>query len=141
MQSFFWCSLEVMALTLILLSKFIFLFFVCFIVISFLLISIFFCFVCFFVPRHITTHYNTKKNNNNWHIEESFQLYKISTTRVHTAQKMKFFIKDFFSKCDHFRSFLNVKLHILCSDMRTETVGACGQENTHVYEPNSFFWK
>ena len=50
-----------MALTLILLSKFIFLFFVCFIVISFLLISIFFCFVCFFVPRHITTHYNTKK--------------------------------------------------------------------------------
>ena len=63
--------------------------------------------------------------------------YQLSVPR--TAQKMKFFIKDFFSKCDHFRSFLNVKLHFLCSDIRTETVGACGQENTHVYEPNSFF--
>ena len=45
----------------------------------------------------------------------------------YTAQKMKFFIKDFFSKCDQIRSFLrtalvtfteeilNGKLHFLCS--------------------------
>ena len=37
-----------------------------------------------------------------------------------TAQKMKFFIKDFFSKCDQIRSFLKKeilygKLHFLCS--------------------------
>ena len=31
----------------------------------------------------------------------------------YTAQKMKFSIKDFFSKCDQIRSFL--KLHFLCS--------------------------
>ena len=44
-----------------------------------------------------------------------------------TAQKMKFSIKDFLSKCDQVRSFyadlvtfteeiLNEKLHFLCSD-------------------------
>ena len=44
-----------------------------------------------------------------------------------TAQKTKFPIKDFFSKCDQIRSFtadlvsfteeiLNVQLHFLCSD-------------------------
>ena len=49
---------------------------------------------------------------------------------MHTAQKMKFFIKDFFSKCDQIRrpnpqfpadlvtfteQTLNGKLHLLCS--------------------------
>ena len=36
-----------------------------------------------------------------------------------TAQKMKFSIKDFFSKCDQIRAFtekiFNGKLHFLCS--------------------------
>ena len=32
-----------------------------------------------------------------------------------TAQKLKFPIKDFFSKCDQIRSILNGKLHFLCS--------------------------
>ena len=32
-----------------------------------------------------------------------------------TAQKMKFSVKDFFSKCDQIRSF-NGKLHFLCSE-------------------------
>ena len=27
---------------------------------------------------------------------------------IHTAQKKKFFIKDFFSKCDQFRSFVRI---------------------------------
>ena len=30
-------------------------------------------------------------------------------------QKMKFSIKDFFSKCDQIGSFINGKLHFLCS--------------------------
>ena len=30
-----------------------------------------------------------------------------------TAQKMKFFIKDFFSKCDQIRSFLRIWYHLL----------------------------
>ena len=33
----------------------------------------------------------------------------------HTAQKMKFSIKDFFSKCDQIRRKLNGKRHFLCS--------------------------
>ena len=32
---------------------------------------------------------------------------------MYTARKMKFSIKDFFSKCDHFRSFLRIWLHLL----------------------------
>ena len=33
--------------------------------------------------------------------------------KFHTPQKMKFAIKDFFSKCDQIRSFLRVWLHLL----------------------------
>ena len=36
-----------------------------------------------------------------------------STNLSFTAQKMKFFIKDFFSKCDRIRSFLRIWLHLL----------------------------
>ena len=36
---------------------------------------------------------------------------------IPTVQKMKFSIKDFFSKCDQIRSFLNGKLHFLRSDL------------------------
>ena len=32
-----------------------------------------------------------------------------------TAQKMKFYIKDFFGNCDQIRSFLHGKLYFLCS--------------------------
>ena len=32
---------------------------------------------------------------------------------IHIAQKIKFFIKDFFSKCDQIRSFLRIWLYLL----------------------------
>ena len=32
---------------------------------------------------------------------------------LHTAQKMKFFIKDFFSKCDQIRRKLRIWSHLL----------------------------
>ena len=32
---------------------------------------------------------------------------------IHTAQKMKFSIKNFFSKCDQIRSFLRIQSHLL----------------------------
>ena len=32
---------------------------------------------------------------------------------THTARKMKFYIKDFFSKCNQIRSFLRIWLHLL----------------------------
>ena len=43
---------------------------------------------------------------------------------LYTAQKMKFFINDFFSKCDQIRAdlvtftekIINEKFHFLCSD-------------------------
>ena len=33
--------------------------------------------------------------------------------KINTAQKMKFSIKDFFSKCDQIHSFLRIWLHLL----------------------------
>ena len=42
--------------------------------------------------------------------EEKFR--KVIFTII-TAQKMKFFIKDFFSKCDQIRSFLRIWSHLL----------------------------
>ena len=41
--------------------------------------------------------------------------HRYLTGSYNTAQKMKFSIKDFFSKCDQIRSFLNGKIHFLCS--------------------------
>ena len=36
-----------------------------------------------------------------------------SISAIDTAQKMKFSIKDFFSKCDQFRIFLRIWSHLL----------------------------
>ena len=38
-------------------------------------------------------------------------------TNIGTAQKMKFFIKDFFSKCDQIRSFLRIWSHLLTKSL------------------------
>ena len=35
------------------------------------------------------------------------------TWHIYTAQKMKFSVKDFFSKCDQIRSFLRIWSHLL----------------------------
>ena len=40
-------------------------------------------------------------------------LYYINILRPGTAQKKKFSIKDFFSKCDKIRSFLRIWLNLL----------------------------
>ena len=37
----------------------------------------------------------------------------LTTAKRDTAQKMKFFIKEFFSKCDQIRSFLRIWSHLL----------------------------
>ena len=37
----------------------------------------------------------------------------ISLEKEHTAQKMKFSMKDFFIKCDQIRSFLRIWSHLL----------------------------
>ena len=38
---------------------------------------------------------------------------KLNRGYVHTVQKMKFSMKDFFSKCDQIRSFLWIWSHLL----------------------------
>ena len=38
--------------------------------------------------------------------------YKLSHISYITAQKMKFSVKDFFSKCDQIRSFLRIWSHL-----------------------------
>ena len=44
-----------------------------------------------------------------------------------TTQKMKFFIKDFFSKCDQIRSFLRIWSHLLKKSlMETSIFEQCG---------------
>ena len=40
-------------------------------------------------------------------------LENIFADKLHTAQKMKFPIKDFFSKCDQIHSFLRIWSHLL----------------------------
>ena len=44
-----------------------------------------------------------------------FQKNKLFTSST-TAQKMKFSIEDFLSKCDQIRSFLRIRSHLLCSE-------------------------
>ena len=39
------------------------------------------------------------------------------SSKKYMEQKMKFFIKDFFSKCDQIYRMLNGKLHFLCSEI------------------------
>ena len=69
---------------------------------------------------------------NRWKMSNSMLILRVNPkiylyTQIFTAQKMKFSMKGFFSKCDQSRRFpadlvtfteeiLNVKLHFLCSD-------------------------
>ena len=41
------------------------------------------------------------------------KLRELTFRKLHTAQKMKFSIKDFFSKCDQIRSKLGIWSHLL----------------------------
>ena len=40
------------------------------------------------------------------------QIFHLKKSIFYTAQKMKFYIKDFFSKCDRMRSFLQILSHL-----------------------------
>ena len=42
-----------------------------------------------------------------------YQKATVQNFSTNTAQKMKFSIKDFFSKCDQIRSFLRIWSHLL----------------------------
>ena len=46
-------------------------------------------------------------------------------TNIGTAQKMKFFIKDFFSKCDQVRNFLRIWSHLLKKSLMENLIFLC----------------
>ena len=48
-------------------------------------------------------------------------LVRVRGIKLILHKKWKFFIKDLFSKCDQIYSFLNGKLHFLCSVNDTNT--------------------
>ena len=52
-----------------------------------------------------------------------------------TAQKMKFSIKDFFSKCDQILTFLRIRLHLLKKSLM-ESFILCA-----VRDQGQYFWK
>ena len=62
-------------------------------------------------------------------------LYKFSYlsygTTIHTAQKMKFSIKDFFTKCDQIRSFLRVWSHLLFKSLVGKLQFLCSAKREH----------
>ena len=43
----------------------------------------------------------------------SMIMFELKKSVINTAQKMKFSITDFFSKCDQIRSFLRIASHLL----------------------------
>ena len=54
-----------------------------------------------------------------------FHVSGISLSRAITAQIMKFYIKDFFSKCDQIRSFLRVWPHLLEKSLMENFIFLC----------------
>ena len=65
---------------------------------------------CFKLERHLRRVYVSKQVGVCFKESASFRFSKIKKC---TAQKMKFSIKDFFSKCDQIRSFLRIWSHLL----------------------------
>ena len=47
--------------------------------------------------------------------------------KVNTAQKMKFFITEFFSKCDQIRSFLRIWSHLLKKSLMKNFIFLCSE--------------
>ena len=56
--------------------------------------------------------------------------------RSHTAQKMKFSIKDFFSKCDEIRSFLRTWSHLLKKSLMENFIFCAVHNFFCKYEPS-----
>ena len=50
---------------------------------------------------------------------------QILRLKVNTAQKMKFSIKEFFSKCDQIRSFLRIWSHLLKKSLMKNFIFLC----------------
>ena len=49
---------------------------------------------------------------------------------------MKFFIKDFFSKCDQIRSFLRIWSHLLKKFLMENFIFLCNNSSVSIHERN-----
>ena len=62
------------------------------------------------------------------------QMYHILYFAIHTAQKIKFSIKNFFSKCDQIRSFLRIWSHLLKKSLTANVIFCtvhCQEQRTY----------
>ena len=57
----------------------------------------------------------------------------------HTAQKMKFSIKDFLSKCDQIRRKLRIWLHLLKKSLMENFIFVQCHTNCEYYQPTQIF--
>ena len=56
----------------------------------------------------------SRNNSHHYHYNKKLSCLRLMRTiHTYTAQNMKFFIKDFFSKCNHIRSFMRIWSHLL----------------------------
>ena len=64
-----------------------------------------------------------------------FRSFELTLTKVHKAQctKMKFSIKEFFSKCDQIRSFLRIWSHLLEKSLMENFIFLCRSCEVFIY--------
>ena len=73
-----------------------------------------FLFVCWFTNIHYNTPLGTARlTTGNAQFSKCFMMRPRSKFSTGTAQKIKFSIRDFFSKCDQISSFLRIWSHLL----------------------------
>ena len=66
------------------------------------------------------------------------QIFFLVLKNINTAQKMKFSIKDFFSKCDEIRSFLRIWLHLVKKSLMENFI-CCAVKDLLHYRDYLFF--
>ena len=64
-----------------------------------------------------------------------------SVINSYTAQKMKFFIEDFFSKCDQIRSFLRIWSHLLKKSLMENFSFLCSDATWFTRSIWWYFWR
>ena len=66
--------------------------------------------------------------------------YQLPNTFLCTAQKIKFFIKDFFSKCDQIRGKLQIWSHLLKKSLMESFIFLCSDGCFQTLNRNALLW-
>ena len=88
---------------------------------------------------------NTEKSMTKYFINPyMINLIEISqftySSKLHTAQKMKFSITDFFSKCDQIRSFLRIWSHLLKKSVMENFI-FCAVTIVNFWKMQFYYWQ